>query len=118
MGGKVSMMLDDGPTGRGLESTIVAPHEDHIRLLRPGPITAEMLHSLTGLPVPGAQGGKIEAPGQLLSHYAPSKPLRLNAASSRADEFLFWIGVMDCDLNLSVRGVLHHAAARLFASLH
>src|SRR3546814_2583663 len=61
LGGKISMILDAGPTERGLESTIVAPDEDHIRLLRPGPITAEMLHSLTSLPVPGAQGGKIRS---------------------------------------------------------
>src|SRR3546814_15220549 len=73
-----------------------------------------MLHSLTSLPVPGAQGGKIEAPGQLLSHYAPSKPLRLNAASARADAFLIGIGVMDCDLNLIESGDLQQAAARLF----
>src|SRR3546814_10994562 len=51
LGGKISMILDAGPTERGLESTIVAPDEDHIRLLRPGPITAAMLHSLTSLPV-------------------------------------------------------------------
>src|SRR3546814_1159745 len=94
---------------RGLESTIVAPDEDHIRLLRTGPITAVMLHSLTSLPVPGAQGGTIAAPGQLLSHYAPSKQLRLNAAYARPDEFLIGIGVMDCDLNLRESGDLQQA---------
>src|SRR3546814_18802737 len=117
LGVKSSMILDAGPTERGLESTIVAPDEDHIRLLRPGPITAEMLHSLTSLPVTGAQGGKIEAPGQLLSHYAPSKPLRLNAASARGDSFLLGIGSMDCDLNLSERGSLQQAAASRFDAL-
>src|SRR3546814_15059340 len=76
-----------------------------------------MRHSLTSLPVPGAQGGKIEAPGHLLSHYAPSQPLRLNAASARADEFLIGIGVMDCDLNLSESGHLQQAPARLFDGL-
>src|SRR3546814_330676 len=95
-----------GPAERRRDSTIVAPDEDHIRLPRPGPITAERLHSLTSLPVTGAQGGKIEATGQLLSHYAPSKPLRLNAASAHGDEFLIGIGVMDCDLNLSESGDL------------
>src|SRR3546814_7998119 len=38
LGGKISMILDAGPTERGLESTIVAPDDDHIRLLRPGPL--------------------------------------------------------------------------------
>lgn len=118
LGGKIPMILDAGATERGLESTIVVPDEEHIRLLRPGPITAEMLHSLTSLPITGARGGKIEAPGQLLSHYAPSKPLRLNAASACADEFLIGIGAMDCDLNLSESGDLQQTAARLFDALH
>src|SRR3546814_17719245 len=71
LGGKISMILDAGPTERGLESTIVAPDEDHIRLLRPGPLTAEMLTSLQSLPVPGPKGGKHEAPGHLPSPYTP-----------------------------------------------
>src|SRR3546814_14128815 len=49
LGGKISMILDAGPTERGLESTIVAPDEDHIRLLRPGPITAELDRKRDGL---------------------------------------------------------------------
>src|SRR3546814_3262564 len=82
LGGKISMILDAAPTERGLESTIVAPDVDHIRLLRSGPITAEMLHSMTSLPAPGAHGGTNEAPGQLIRHSDPAKPLRLKHASA------------------------------------
>jgi len=77
--GKIRMILDEGPTSEGLESTIAAPDVDRIRLLRPGPVTAAMLEEATGLPVVIGGDAKIEAPGQLESHYAPSKPVRLNA---------------------------------------
>lgn len=118
LGGRIPMVLDAGATQKGLESTIIAPEEDRIRLLRPGPVTAEMLAQFTGLPVVGAEGEKVEAPGQLLSHYAPSKPVRLNADQAREGEFLIGLGAMECDFNLSAAGDLTEAAARLFEALH
>ena len=39
LGGRIPMILDGGPTERGLESTIVAVEEDGVRLLRPGPVS-------------------------------------------------------------------------------
>jgi L-threonylcarbamoyladenylate synthase len=63
-------------------------------------------------------GSKIEAPGQLASHYAPSKPLRLNAAEAQADEFLIGFGPINGEVNLSASGDLVEAAARLFELLH
>ena len=64
------------------------------------------------------RGGRIEAPGQMDSHYAPGKPMRLNATSAEADEWLIGFGPMACDANLSESGNLVEAAARLFACLH
>ena len=62
---------------------------------------------------------RIEAPGQLASHYAPSKPLRLECATKRgADEYLIGFGAIDGDANLSASGDLVEAAARLFDLLH
>ena len=61
---------------------------------------------------------QIEAPGQLESHYAPTKPLRLNAPTAAPDEWLIGFGPMACDVNLSERGDLTEAAARLFDLLH
>lgn len=118
LNGKIPLILDAGPTSQGLESTIAAIEDDRIRLLRPGPITAEMLEQASGLPVTAAAGGKIEAPGQMLSHYAPSKPIRLNARTARAGEYLIGLGDMACDFNLSASGDLVEAAARLFDTLH
>ena len=118
LNGKTPLILDAGPTSQGLESTIAAPEDDRIRLLRPGPVTAQMLEQASGLPVIVADGGAIEAPGQLLSHYAPSKPVRLNAKTARAAEYLIGLGNMACDFNLSAGGKLEEAAAHLFDALH
>ncbi len=117
--GRIRMILDEGPTSEGLESTIAAPEDDHIRLLRPGPVTAAMLEEATGLPVViAAHGGRVEAPGQLESHYAPSKAVRLNVLSADKEEFLIGFGLMPCNLNLSPEANVREAAANLFAALH
>lgn len=119
LNGKIRLILDEGPTSEGLESTIVAPEIDRIRLLRPGPVTVAMLEEATSLPVVmGATDVKIEAPGQLESHYAPSKPVRLNALTAEKDEYLIGFGLMPCHINLSPEADMAEAAAHLFAALH
>ncbi len=118
LNGKIRLILDEGPTSEGLESTIAAPEQDRIRLLRPGPVTAAMLEEATGLPVISGTHAKIEAPGQLESHYAPSKPVRLNALNAEKDEYLIGFGLMPCHMNLSAEADVREAAANLFAALH
>ena len=112
LGGRIPMILDAGPTQHGLESTIVAVAGDEVRLLRPGPIPAEEIGAVT----PAAT--TVEAPGQLASHYAPSKPLRLDAEAARPDEWLIGFGAIEGDANLSPSADLVEAAARLFDLLH
>lgn len=109
LGGRIPLIIDGGATQQGLESTIVAATGEKLRLLRLGPIQLDL---------GAAPGDKIEAPGQLASHYAPSKPLRLNCCDAYADEFLIGFGPVGGDVNLSPRGNLVEAAARLFDSLH
>lgn len=117
--GRVRLILDEGPTSEGLESTIAAPEIDHVRLLRPGPITAAMIGDATAMPVIARQeAGAIEAPGQMASHYAPSKPVRLNALTAGKDEYLIGFGLMPCNFNLSPEADVRQAAANLFAALH
>jgi L-threonylcarbamoyladenylate synthase len=60
----------------------------------------------------------VTAPGQLDSHYAPAKPLRLNATAADRDEWLIGFGPVAGDDTLSARGDPTEAAARLFAALH
>jgi L-threonylcarbamoyladenylate synthase len=109
LGGRIPLIIDGGQTQRGLESTIVAASGGPLRLLRPGPILVEA-HA--------AAGERIEAPGQLRSHYAATKPVRLNTTSADADEFLIGFGSIEGDASLSSSGDLVEAAARLFDLLH
>jgi L-threonylcarbamoyladenylate synthase len=110
LGGRIPLIIDAGPTERGIESTIVAATDRPLRLLRRGPI--EIADAIE------KDSGTIEAPGQLASHYAPSKPLRLNAADPADGEFLIGFGNVEGDANLSGSGDLVEAAARLFDMLH
>jgi len=109
LGRRIPLIIDAGPTERGLESTIVAATGGALRLLRPGPIeiAAQM-----------ADGSAIEAPGQLASHYAPSKPLRLDVFQAELDEYLIGFGEIGADANLSPSGDPVEAAACLFDLLH
>ncbi|MFL6846024.1 MAG: L-threonylcarbamoyladenylate synthase [Allosphingosinicella sp.] len=112
--GRIPLILDGGPTERGLESTIVAVDGDGMRLLRPGPISFEGLADTSG----PSTDGRLEAPGRLASHYAPAKPVRLEAVSADPDEWLIGFGPVAGDYNLSRSGDLDEAAARLFDALH
>jgi L-threonylcarbamoyladenylate synthase len=109
LGDRIPMIIDGGPTERGLESTIVAATGGPLRLLRPGPIEVDAERT---------SGERIEAPGQLASHYAPSKPLRLGATSAETDEYLIGFGPIAGDSTLSASGDLVEAAAKLFDQLH
>jgi len=109
LGGRIPLIIDAGPTERGIESTIVAATDGELRLLRRGPIEVDAAE---------AAASTIEAPGQLASHYAPSKPLRLNAESAEQDEYLIGFGGISGDASLSASGDLVEAAARLFDLLH
>ena len=115
--GRIDAIIDGGPAERGLESTIVALREaGDWSLLREGPISREALIELLG-----AEGGRItgiEAPGQMARHYAPGKPVRLDAERAHADEFLIGFGETEGDVTLSRRGDVNEAAARLYACLH
>jgi len=118
LGEEAPMILDGGPCTQGIESTIVAIADDHYRILRPGPVTEARLTEIVGKPPSGETSGKIEAPGQMSSHYAPSKPLRLNALSAMTDEYLIGFGPVSGDRNLSPDADLAEAASYLFAALH
>ena len=130
LGGRVALIVDDGATEAGLESTIVMTGSG-VQMLRPGPITAEAIHNLfpgegrgpvttssdTG-PRPSPGKVQVTAPGQLDSHYAPSKPLRINASSPAPDEWSIGFGSISGDDTLSETGDLTEAAAALFSALH
>lgn len=119
LAGRIDLVLDGGPCEAGLESTIVALRDDGSwQLLRPGPITEAQIRAVLGTAPDVMRRATIEAPGQLASHYSPGKPVRLEAGSAAADEFLIGFGALDGHANLSPSGDLAEAAARLYACLH
>lgn len=84
MNGKIDMILDGGPVGIGLESTIVDVTGEVPMLLRPGAITLEMLRELLGeVEVDPAVVGPMspdmhpKAPGMKYRHYAPKADMAL-----------------------------------------
>ena len=109
LGGRIPLIIDGGPTAHGLESTIVALTGGAPRLLRPGPID---------LGLEAADNGSIEAPGQLRSHYAPTKPLRLNVVHAAPHEWLIGFGSVRGQATLSASGDLVETAANLFEKLY
>lgn len=119
LGGRIGLVLDGGACAAGIESTIVALRPDGgWQILRPGPITKARISELLGPEADVTAAGGIEAPGQLASHYAPGKPVRLNAEAAAADEFAIGFGAQPGDVNLSPSGDLAEAAARLYECLH
>jgi L-threonylcarbamoyladenylate synthase len=118
LGGAVPMILDAGPCKEGLESTIAAIRMENIEILRPGPVTAESLQTFSKLQRRKQTDQKIEAPGQLASHYAPTKAVRLNAQTAQDGEWLIGFGAVAGHDNLSPTADLAQAAAHLFDALH
>ena len=118
LGDAVGLVLDGGACMAGIESTIVALRGSGWEVLRPGPVTVAQLIELLGPPLDVAAARRIEAPGQLASHYSPGKPVRLDARSAQADEFLIGFGPIAGSINLSSGGDLAEAAARLYECLH
>lgn len=132
LGAKVDMILDGGKCPGGLESTVIDLTVAEARILRPGLVTQQEIESALGGPVAiaaaafsaeGAGDDEVKSPGMLASHYAPKKPLRLNAARAEAGEAFLAFGPNPppsilASLNLSPKGDLVEAAANLFAYLH
>jgi L-threonylcarbamoyladenylate synthase len=128
LGGRIDLILDGGPTRVGVESTIVACVGARPVLLRPGGIARAAIEQILAGPIgdaPQARRGAPQAPGMLVSHYAPATRLRLNAEAVAPEEALLAFGLKlpggaaqaMAMLNLSPSGDLIEAAANLFAHL-
>jgi L-threonylcarbamoyladenylate synthase len=125
LGDRVALILDGGRCPVGVESTVVDLSGPTPLLLRPGGATREALEAVIGpLGAPEVTGdGPARSPGLIGRHYAPGRPLRLDAhAPVAADEALLAFGPavppgFAATLNLSPSGDLTEAAANLFAML-
>jgi L-threonylcarbamoyladenylate synthase len=126
LGDRVKLILDGGPCEVGLESTVLDLTTSTPTLLRPGGATREAIEAVIGPvalsdAIPSGDAAR-KSPGQLASHYAPARPVRLNATSVDIDEGLLAFGPQPPTgarqvLNLSPDGDLTEAAANLFAHL-
>ena len=134
LGERVPFILAGGACIVGLESTVLDLSCDTPVIVRPGAVTAEDLESYLGkVDYDFGTHEKPTSPGQLLKHYAPSIPVRLNAVDVRDGEALLAFGSTkfmglksggfakdlpeDKFRNLSDRTDLHEAAANLFTML-
>lgn len=121
LGPRIDLIVDGGAAIAGVESTIIAPGESHVVMLRPGAIARSDIELLTGpLRSPEASEG-ILAPGMMKRHYAPRARLRMDASHAESGEAFLALGppppgVLP-SLNLSIRGDLIEAASNLFAML-
>ncbi|MFD2250570.1 L-threonylcarbamoyladenylate synthase [Pseudochelatococcus lubricantis] len=128
--GRIAAVIDGGETQVGVESTIVACLGERPVLLRPGGVPREAVSDVLGFAVDepavgiSANEGAPVAPGQLSSHYAPRAAVRMHASDVMPGEAALLFGPplpgteqAAAFLNLSERGDLAEAAARLFAYL-
>ena len=89
LGDRVDMVLDGGPCGVGVESTIVDLSRERPRLLRPGGLSRELLEAELGceLEYSGfAPPVRTEAPGMMESHYAPGVPVEVFETAAALEE--------------------------------
>lgn len=117
------ILLEGGHSSVGLESTIVDVTENPPQILRYGGLDVDRLlaaYPFIELLDPSPQS--IKSPGQLLAHYAPRVPLRLNATDVRDSEGLLAFGTplkgAKATFNLSLEKSLQEASSCLFQGLH
>lgn len=118
------LLIDGGACQIGLESTVIDLSPDGpATLLRSGDITLEDISAhLDDVALPPADAPLL-SPGMLASHYAPHKPLRMDADVADDTEAVLSFGDNvpssgQHHQNLSESGDLVEAAANLFEMLH
>ncbi len=119
------MILDGGECQAGLESTIIDLSCDVPTLLRAGGLDLDAVTELIPDLRMAAVSEEIRSPGQLLRHYSPKIPLRLNATYPFPGEGFLTFGIYKGTLpegtpvlHLSPAGNTSQAAACLFDYLH
>ena len=127
LGGRIAAVLDGGACDVGVESTVLDLAAGGAALLRPGGVPVEAIEAVIGpvarpLPLAAAEATRtLRSPGMMLSHYAPSLPVRLNAREAAVDEALLAFGPAPPGAGavwqMSQARDLREAAARLFAGL-
>lgn len=81
LNGRIAGVIDGGPTGVGVESTVLDCSGEVPTILRPGGVTKEALSEVIGRveEAAGDEQTAPKAPGMKYTHYAPKAPLWLAA---------------------------------------
>ena len=126
LAGRITAILDNGPCPVGLESTVLDLSAGAPFILRPGGITEEAIIATIGPVGRGLTPGQAEqtrtlrSPGLLVSHYAPTLPVRLHAETPHPHEALLAFGPSASTaltFQLSATRDLTEAASHLFEGL-
>ncbi|MBO6725927.1 MAG: threonylcarbamoyl-AMP synthase [Rhizobiaceae bacterium] len=125
LGDRIELIVDGGSATVGVESTIVRIDGDRITLLRPGGIARGAIEDAVRTRLEAPSEGKVQAPGMLMSHYAPQLGMRLGVQEVEPGEALLAFGPQRAAgaehaaaaINLSEAGDLREAAANLFSAM-
>ena len=83
---KEDLVLDDGQSMIGIESSIIDCTKDYPVVLRPGAITNEMIENIMGFKIPlGLAINEIRASGLLESHYSPKAKVAIGSSAEPGD---------------------------------
>jgi len=126
LAGRIEAVLESGPCAVGLESSVLDLTGSQAVLLRPGGVSQAAIEAVIGpigrglTPAQAEASRGLRSPGLLVSHYAPSLPVRLNATALHEGEALLAFGAplpAPTLFQLSATADLVEAAARLFEGL-
>ena len=122
-GRKIELIIDSGKSHFGLESTIIDLSKKKLSITRQGVITPDVIKKVVGINIEISDNLKKKqkpiSPGQILRHYAPNTPLKMNVKKPKQGDALLSFGnnhnlTFNPSLNLSKRGDLYEAAQNLF----
>ncbi len=119
---EVALVLEGGSCSVGVESTIVAFPKGQPTVLRLGGVSLEALEAVWGYALPAQlSSSQPHAPGQLASHYAPVRAIRLvdhgEICPAPGAPFIRFYDAQHPAESLSSDGSTASAATRLFGVL-
>jgi len=124
-GKKIDLIINSGRSFYGLESTILDTTSKPFEIKRLGVIDNQKIENLTGIKINPFQfkskdnNIKPNSPGQMLKHYSPITPLKINVLKPKHNDAFLNFGTKifihhKPSLNLSKKSNLDEAAYNLF----
>ncbi|MDT9726006.1 threonylcarbamoyl-AMP synthase [Xylanibacillus composti] len=122
LAGRIAGVVNGGPTGVGLESTVVEVNDGCVYVLRPGGISAEQLREVhprveTVAPETAEHAAAPRSPGMKYAHYAPQGELTLVAGPPKQTAAYIWKAAAEAAAQGKRVGLLTYAEhADVYAS--